>query len=225
MELVQLNIFDEIVIRNLTVKKSTFLNEEIKSNNDKNSIFLKGSVEETLEACKSLVKHVINKKFSKYKGTNIEEDLYQCGNIGVCKAYNTYKNDGRCLFKTYTCACIKNEIQNFIDSYIGKKGLSKYELNNGGLTSLDKARGNEDDEVNLYNSVSVEISENYREVENRLTFNKVISYLKENEKIVVEGLLKGKNQSQIAREMELSAERVSKIKQGAFNKMKYLLER
>ena len=221
--MVQLNNLEGLIINSIKLRKCEFSVDEKEF--DKNSKFLKNTIEETIDACIPLVKYIVNKYFSRYKSTNIIEDVYQSGNVGVCKAYYGYRNDGRCTFKTFACACIKHEIQNFIDSYIGRKGLSKYELNNGALTSLDKARGNENEEVNLYNSVVSEMSDNYKDVENRLTINKIITNLKVNERIIIEGLLEGKNQSQIAREMNLSSERVSKIKQRAFSKMRCLLEK
>lgn len=223
MEAIQLNIWDGLIIDNIKSKKGEISKAEVEISSEDNAEFLKGSVEETINACKPLVGYMINSKFAKYRNTNIREDLYQCGDVGVYKAYSNYKDDGRCIFKTYVCTCIKNEIQNFLDSYIGRKGLSKYDLNNGGVVSLDEARGNEDDEINLYNSVSKELSENYKDVERKLTFDKIINHLKENEKVVIQGLLQGKTQTEIAKEINLSDERVSKIKQAAFNKMRYLL--
>ena len=186
--------------------------------------FLKDNVIDTIAACNCLVKWVIKKYFLKYKKRNFNEDMMQCGDIGIYKAYNSFKEGKGASFKTFACSCVKNEIQNFLDSYIGKKGLSKYELNNEGLISLDAPRSDTDDDLNLYNFIAIySENKNFSNVENRLALEKAMFYLKDNERFIIERLLQGKKQNQIAKEMHLSAERVGKLKKRAFGKLKGLI--
>lgn len=55
----------------------------------------------------NLVYYIIHKQYPTYVG---DEDLIQCGMLGLCKAANTW-NQEKSQFSTYATRCIVNEIR------------------------------------------------------------------------------------------------------------------
>lgn len=53
-----------------------------------------------------LVYHVINRKYPTFR---YDEDLIQCGMMGLCKAANTW-DESKSKFSTYAVICINNEM-------------------------------------------------------------------------------------------------------------------
>ena len=74
-----------------------------------------------------LVYHIVHEHYPTFKN---DEDIVQCGMVGLCKAANTWDaNKG--VFSTYACKCIRNEInKEFNDLEVSHlSDLKDYEYN------------------------------------------------------------------------------------------------
>lgn len=63
--------------------------------------------EQLVEENMKLVYSFINKNYPTFK---YDEDLIQCGMIGLCKAANTW-DESKSQFSTYAVTCIRNEVR------------------------------------------------------------------------------------------------------------------
>lgn len=54
-----------------------------------------------------LVYYIVSREYPTYIG---DEDIVQCGMVGLCKAANTW-DESKSEFSTYACKCITNEIR------------------------------------------------------------------------------------------------------------------
>ncbi len=93
----------------------------------------------------NLVYYIIRKYYSTFVG---DEDIIQCGMVGLCKAANTWDED-KSTFSTYAGKCIRNEINHeFRDrkKHIGVLSLD-YEYSNDSeedITLKDMVVGQDD---------------------------------------------------------------------------------
>ena len=85
-----------------------------------------------------LVYHIISRKYPTFSK---DEDLIQCGMVGLVKAANTYLNDKDSVFSTYACKCIQNEI---------RQELRKRKVHDVPCVSLDKTVKDTDGESCSY---------------------------------------------------------------------------
>lgn len=75
-----------------------------------------------------LVHYIICKEYPTYVS---DEDIVQCGMVGLCKAANSWKGEG--MFSAYAGACIRNSIR---QEFISRKRYRQ-------TVSLDKEIGEE----------------------------------------------------------------------------------
>lgn len=80
----------------------------------------------------NLVYYIVNKYYPTFVG---DEDIIQCGMVGLCKAANTW-DENKSTFSTYAGKCIRNEIN------LEFRDRKKYH----GVLSLDYEYSNDSDE-------------------------------------------------------------------------------
>lgn len=68
----------------------------------------------------NLVYFLIHKHFPTYVG---DEDIVQCGMLGLCKAAATWDDSQQTLFSTYASKCIRNEIYKEFNNRNKHKGV------------------------------------------------------------------------------------------------------
>lgn len=66
-----------------------------------------------------LVYHVVNRYYPHWSN---DEDIIQCGMVGLCKAVETW-DESKSKFSTFACACIRNEINNEFRKIKKHKGI------------------------------------------------------------------------------------------------------
>lgn len=62
--------------------------------------------QQLIEDNMNLVYHVVHRNYPTYID---DEDIVQCGMLGLCKAADKWE-DGKSQFSTFACKCIRNEI-------------------------------------------------------------------------------------------------------------------
>lgn len=114
-----------------------------------------------------LVGFIYSKHFLSF--SNIKEDLFQCGYLGLWKACKKF-DDSKSKFTTFACRCIKNEMMQFINKenkyinliefdndvdYLEKLDNGEYDLTNSKLEVNDILQCASDELKQYYNGVSI----------------------------------------------------------------------
>ncbi len=104
----------------------------------------------------NLVYGLIHKEYSTYKS---DEDIVQCGMVGLCKAAEQW-DESKSSFSTYATHCIRNEIRQELRSRSKHKGVLSldFEMDDGDgekVTFGDCILGDEDVD---YIDLSVDVS-------------------------------------------------------------------
>ena len=86
------------------------------------------TIQQLIEDNMKLVTYIINKYYPTFLS---DEDIFQCGMLGLCKAANTW-DETKSVFSTYAVKCIRNEIRCEFRRRKKHKGVLSldYEYNN-----------------------------------------------------------------------------------------------
>jgi RNA polymerase sporulation-specific sigma factor len=138
-----------------------------------------------------LVHGILNKFYPTYA---FDEDMIQCGMLGLCKAADTY-NDEKGKFSTYACTVIRNEIR------IELTRREKYKHD----VSLSTPVSDEEGVVTLEDQLSSQLDVDYCDDKGML------AELTDQERQVVMLRSKGYIQEEIATELGISRSVVAMI--------------
>lgn len=141
----------------------------------------------------NLVYHIVNKYYPTYIH---DEDIIQCGMLGLCKAADKW-DEGKSQFSTFACHCILNEIR------MEFRKRAKHQ----NILSLDYEVDSEDGERTSFGNLIV----GDEDVE-YVDFGIDLGLLTEREKIVYRLSYAGMNGVEIAQKLGISPQAVGKIK-------------
>ena len=178
------------------------------------------TIEEAFNKNQRLVHCVVNKYYSSYKN-NYEEDLIQCGNIGLWEALN--KID---VAKVYNQKSITNHlvwgirtsINEFVNKMFGYAQTKKREENYK-LTSYNKTTT--EDNCEMIDILSNEngigcCAEDEDTIINNLDLQNAMKKLNEVQKQIICFILRGYEQKEISYLLQISEYKVSRYKAAAF---------
>lgn len=160
--------------------------------------------------------NIAYKIVQRYRNCGIEyEDLKQIALLGLWKAVNTYKADKKVLFSSYSYKVIQNEINLYLKTN-KKHFLNRYlkdEIIEG--FTIEEVIPNKDNQI--------ERLEDF--LDTRKYISKIKKYItNKREKIIVDMLLSSKKQNEIAKELGISRQRVSKIIENIRKRIKKMEE-
>lgn len=139
----------------------------------------------------NLVYFLINKYYPTF---NYDEDIIQCGMVGLCKAADTW-DESNCTFSTYASKCILNEI----NMEFRRRRKNKTQL------SLDYKVQTEDGAVEFGDLIVGKDDVDFVDIES------IINKLTPREREVFSLLRNGASPSDITRTFGWSRQRTSKI--------------
>ena len=139
-----------------------------------------------------LVYHVVHRDYPTYAS---DEDIIQCGMLGLCKAADKF-DESKSKFSTFACKCIKNEIA------LEFRKRAKHQ----GILSLDYEVDGEDGEKSTFGDFIIG-DEDVGYVDISINLSK----LKPREKQVYELCKTGMSYADMGRELGISRQAVWKI--------------
>lgn len=181
---------------------------------------LQMTIGESFKKNQRLVHFVVNKYYLSYKG-NYEEDLVQCGLIGLWDSLNSID-----VARVYNEKSITNwivwgirtKINEFINKMFGYAGTKRREEEYR-LTSYNKATTEDNCEMIdiLSNENGIgDCTENEDTIINNLDLQNAIEKLNDIQKQIIHFILKGYEQKEIADLLQISEYKVSRYKAAAF---------
>lgn len=178
------------------------------------------TIEEAFNNNQRLVHFVVNKYYSSYKDS-YEEDVIQCGNIGLWEALN--KID---VAKVYNQKSITNHlvwgirtsINQFINKMFGYSGTKRREEEYK-ITSYNKTTTEDNcemiDILSNENGIGCN-AEDEDSIISNLDLQNAIRKLNDIQKQIIHLILKGYEQKEISEELQISEYKVSRYKAAAF---------
>lgn len=172
-------------------------------------------MEELIKKHEKMIHFIINKYYSNYE--YIDDELYQCGCIGLWKAAVNYDKAKGFKFSTVAFKYIRNEIQNFTYWY-----TKDYKLN---ILNLDISVKGKDDEksVNVRDVLTTK-KDIYQICVEMIDLKKCLKELtkKQYELIIMSAM--GYTQEEIAKIYKVDRSNISKTNKATIIKIRNMLE-
>lgn len=178
------------------------------------------TIEEAFEKNQRLVHFVVNKYYSSYK-ESYEEDLIQCGNIGLWEGLNSIdvaRVYNQKSITNWLVWSIRTSINSFINKMFGYSGTKRREEEYK-LTSYNKTTTEDNcemiDILSNENGIGCN-SEDEDTIINNLDLQNAMKKLNDIQKQIIYFILKGYEQKEIADLLQISECKVSRYKAAAF---------
>ena len=183
------------------------------------------TLDEAYKKNEKLVYFVINKYYAAYKKSHWQEDIIQCGNIGLWNGINTIdpaKVYNQSSITQHLIFAIRTEINYLTNHTFGYNGTKKRE-ETFKITSYNKTITEDNCEmINILSDSNLIGNGNKSEsdIVNSIDLYNAIKKLESVQKKVILLILQGLNQKEIADTLGITESRACRLKQKAFNILK-----